>query len=40
VERHGGRVTVEGARFTIELIRKASESVGQSARQQLEKGRP
>jgi len=39
-ERHGGRATVEGARFTIELIRKASESVGQPARGELEKGRP
>jgi len=25
-ERHGGRASVEGARFTIELVRKASES--------------
>jgi signal transduction histidine kinase len=40
VERHGGRVTVEGARFTIELLRKASETVGHPTREELEKGRP
>jgi signal transduction histidine kinase len=37
-ERHGGRATVEGPRFTIELIRKASESGGHSAGEELEKG--
>jgi signal transduction histidine kinase len=40
VERHGGRVTVEGARFTIELLRKASETVGHATSEELEKGRP
>ncbi|MFL5928981.1 MAG: sensor histidine kinase [Gaiellaceae bacterium] len=39
-ERHGGRAGVDGARFTIELVRKASESVGQAPREELEKGRP
>jgi two-component system, OmpR family, sensor kinase len=39
-ERHGGRVFVEGARFTIELVRKASESGGHPEREEPEKGRP
>ena len=37
-ERHGGRAYADGSRVTIELVRKASESVGDSARQELEKG--
>ena len=39
-ERHGGRATVDGARFTIELVRKASESSRHPAGEELEKGRP
>jgi len=39
-ERHGGRAVVEGARFTIELVRKASESDRQAAGEELEKGHP
>lgn len=39
-ERHGGRAYVEGARFTIELLRKASESGRQPVGEELEKGRP
>ncbi|NUR77727.1 MAG: HAMP domain-containing histidine kinase, partial [Thermoleophilia bacterium] len=39
-ERHGGRATVAGARFTIELVRKASESRRHAAGEELEKGRP
>jgi hypothetical protein len=39
-ERHGGRAYVEGPRFTIELVRKASESGRQSAGEEPEKGRP
>jgi len=38
-ERHGGRAYAEGARFTIELLRKASESERHSVREELEKGR-
>ncbi len=37
-ERHGGRAYADGSRVTIELVRKASESVGDPARQELEKG--
>jgi signal transduction histidine kinase len=37
-ERHGGRATVDGARFTIELVRKASESDRHSSGEELEKG--
>jgi signal transduction histidine kinase len=39
-ERHGGRVFAEGARFTIELVRKASESSRHPEGEELEKGRP
>ena len=39
-ERHGGRAYVEGARFTIELLRKASESGRQPVGEELQKGRP
>jgi two-component system OmpR family sensor kinase len=41
-ERHGGRVTAEGARFTIELpaVRKPSENVGNLSGENLEKGTP
>jgi two-component system, OmpR family, sensor kinase len=39
-ERHGGRSFVEGPRFTIELVRKASESGRHAAGEELEKGRP
>jgi two-component system OmpR family sensor kinase len=39
-ERHGGRAYVDGARFTIELVRKASESDRHSEGEVLEKGRP
>lgn len=39
-ERHGGHAYVEGARFTIELVRKASESGRHSAGEETEKGRP
>jgi two-component system, OmpR family, sensor kinase len=39
-ERHGGRAYVEGSRFTIELLRKASESARHSEGEELEKGRP
>jgi signal transduction histidine kinase len=39
-ERHGGRAYVEGARFTIELVRKASESGRHPESEELEKGRP
>jgi two-component system, OmpR family, sensor kinase len=39
-ERHGGRASVDGARFTIELVRKASESGWHPAGEELEKGRP
>jgi signal transduction histidine kinase len=39
-ERHGGRAYVEGPRFTIELVRKASESNRHAAGEELEKGRP
>jgi signal transduction histidine kinase len=39
-ERHGGRAFVEGPRFTIELVRKASESMRQPEGEELEKGRP
>jgi signal transduction histidine kinase len=37
-ERHGGRAYVEGPRFTIELVRKASESARHAAAEELEKG--
>ena len=30
-ERHGGRASVDGARFTLELLRKASDSGGHAA---------
>ena len=36
-ERHGGRAFVEGPRFTIELVRKASESVGTLRARELRK---
>jgi two-component system OmpR family sensor kinase len=39
-ERHGGRASVDGACFTIELVRKASESGRHPAGEELEKGRP
>jgi signal transduction histidine kinase len=39
-ERHGGRAFVEGPRFTIELVRKASESGRHAEGEELEKGRP
>jgi signal transduction histidine kinase len=40
-ERHGGAAGVEGARFWIEVpLRKASESNGHRATQELEKGTP
>jgi len=39
-ESHGGRAYVEGPRFTIELVRKASESGRHAAGEELEKGRP
>jgi signal transduction histidine kinase len=39
-ERHGGRAFVEGACFTIELVRKASESGRHAVGEELEKGRP
>ena len=39
-ERHGGRAYVEGARFTVELVRKASESGRHATGEELEKGRP
>jgi two-component system, OmpR family, sensor kinase len=39
-ERHGGRAFVEGPRFTIELVRKASESGRHAAGEEPEKGRP
>jgi two-component system OmpR family sensor kinase len=39
-ERHGGRAYVDGARFTIELVRKASESGRHPEGEELEKGRP
>jgi two-component system, OmpR family, sensor kinase len=41
-ERHGGRVTVSGARFTLELpaLRKPSESVGNLNGENPEKGTP
>jgi signal transduction histidine kinase len=39
-ERHGGRAYVDGTRFTIELVRKASESDRHAAGEELEKGRP
>jgi signal transduction histidine kinase len=37
-ERHGGRAYVDGPRFTIDLVRKASESGRQAAGEELEKG--
>ncbi len=39
-ERHGGRATVAGSRFTLELpaLRKASESIGTLSSTNLEKG--
>ena len=39
-ERHGGRAFVEGPRFTIELLRKASESGRHAEGEELEKGLP
>ncbi len=39
-ERHGGRAYVEGPRFTIELVRKASESDRHAEGEELEKGHP
>jgi signal transduction histidine kinase len=39
-ERHGGRAYADGSRVTIELVRKASESVGDPSRQDREKGLP
>ena len=41
-ERHGGRATVEGARFTIELpaLTDLSESIGKTEAQNHEKGSP
>jgi signal transduction histidine kinase len=39
-ERHGGRAYVEGPRFTIELVRKASESGRHAEGEELEKGLP
>jgi signal transduction histidine kinase len=37
-ERHGGRAYVDGPRFTIEFVRKASESDRQAPGEELEKG--
>jgi signal transduction histidine kinase len=37
-QRHGGSAYVEGARFTIELVRKASDSDRHAAEEELEKG--
>jgi two-component system, OmpR family, sensor kinase len=41
-ERHGGRASAEGARFTVELpaVRKPSESVGRLSVENPEKGSP
>ena len=39
-ERHGGRAYADGSRVTIELVRKASESLGDPAGEELEKGPP
>ncbi|MCW2965047.1 MAG: integral rane sensor signal transduction histidine kinase [Actinomycetia bacterium] len=39
-ERHGGRAYVDGPRFTIELVRKASESGRHAEGEELEKGLP
>jgi two-component system, OmpR family, sensor kinase len=41
-ERHGGRAYVDGSRFTIDLaiVRKASEPLGYTSGEDLEKGRP
>jgi two-component system OmpR family sensor kinase len=39
-ERHGGRAYVDGPRFTIELVRKASESGRHPEGEELEKGLP
>jgi signal transduction histidine kinase len=39
-ERHGGRAYAEGSRVTIELVRKASETVGDPSGEDLEKGLP
>jgi signal transduction histidine kinase len=39
-ERHGGRAYAVGSRVTMELFRKASESSGDPAGQELEKGLP
>ncbi len=39
-ERHGGRAYAEGPRVTIELVRKASESLGNPSPEELEKGMP
>jgi two-component system OmpR family sensor kinase len=39
-ERHGGRAFVDGSRFTIELVRKASESSRHSEGEEPRKGLP
>jgi signal transduction histidine kinase len=39
-ERHGGRAYAQGSRVTIELVRKASESLGDPSGEELEKGLP
>ena len=39
-ERHGGRAYADGSRVTIELVRKASESLGDPVGEELEKGSP
>ena len=39
-ERHGGRAFVDGSRFTIELVRKASESSRHSEGEEPKKGLP
>ncbi|HUZ82440.1 MAG TPA: HAMP domain-containing sensor histidine kinase [Gaiellaceae bacterium] len=39
-ERHGGRAYADGSRVTIELVRKASESIGHPSGEELEKGLP
>jgi len=37
-ERHGGRARAEGSRVTVELVRKASESSSDPAREESKKG--
>jgi two-component system, OmpR family, sensor kinase len=39
-ERHGGRAFAEGARVTVELVRKASESTGHASAEDPRKGSP